>query len=124
MKNALLRVWRGEESLFVTFWLWLVLGGLIVSLPQTMLMLAGYSFPADAFVQAYAFCLYRLCVLAFQFVVSVGLWRAAGLDGIDWPDKFWRLGARVVALATIGGVIGVGFVETAVRIYMVSMSLL
>lgn len=124
MKNALLRVWRGEESLFVTLWLWLVLGGLIASLPQSMLLLAGYSFPADAYIQAYTFCLYRLCVLAFQFIVSVGLWRAAAPTGGELRERLYRMAARVVALATLVGVIGVGLFEVAFRIYLVTMSLM
>ncbi|AEL79419.1 hypothetical protein Dde_4020 [Oleidesulfovibrio alaskensis G20] len=123
MKEAFLRVWRGEETLFITFWLWLVLGGLIVSLPQTMLMLTGYSFPADAYWQAYGFCVYRAAVLAFQFAVAVGLWRAASPQGVPWPDKAWRLGARVVALATAGGVVGAGAVQTAANIIGITLSL-
>ncbi len=68
------RIWLGELPLPVIFWNWAVLGGLIVNLTTSVLFL--FLMAADQIVAA-VICGY-LFSLPYNFVVTFGVWRAAG----------------------------------------------
>lgn len=71
--SGLARLWRGDLPLGEAFWGWAVLGGiavnLLTSLAFLVLMAAGR--PAAAFVVGYGFA------VPYNFVATVGVWRAA-----------------------------------------------
>ena len=71
--NGLRRLWRGELALADAFWTWAVLGGLVVNLSTTALLLylMTEDRPIAAIIAGYA------PSVPYNVIVSVGVWRSA-----------------------------------------------
>jgi hypothetical protein len=90
--NALRRLWKGDLPLAQAFWNWVVVGGILVNVPTSILFLAlimGNRIVA-AFVVGYALS------VPYNIVATVGVWRSAGrYEG----ERFWADLARIVTVA-------------------------
>jgi hypothetical protein len=88
---ALGRLWRGEMALGEAFWIWAVLGGLLVNVTTSIgclaLIMAGQVLPA--LIVGYALS------LPYNLVATVGTLRAARREGVD---PRWAGAARVAVL--------------------------
>ena len=71
--SSLRRLWRGEVPLATAFWDWAVIGALIVNGATTLafLLLIMMDRPIFAVLAGYAIS------VPYNFVVGVGVWRAA-----------------------------------------------
>ena len=85
---TLQRIWRGEESLPRTYWLYgVVVNGLIISLAGTLIVAQLASPPL--------MLLYILFTLASSVFILVAVWRSAGHY---LGPKVWAILARVVCV--------------------------
>jgi len=89
--KSLRRLWRGELPLRDAFWSWAVIGGLFVNGATSVLFLVLIMAdrPIAGLVAGYAFA------VPYNFVVAVGVWRAA--DRYE-GDRRWAEAARIVTL--------------------------
>jgi hypothetical protein len=73
MASAIGRLWRGELPLGDAFWMWAVLGGLVVNGVTTglSLVLVGQGMPIAGLVVG------NVLSLPYNVLVIVGVWRAA-----------------------------------------------
>lgn len=102
----IIRIWRGEVTLWKTFWFWGAGGGLALGLPLFAAILALTDVPDDATASGF------MLALGFLFVylawVFVGIWRAAGRYR---GDRSWaRLARFAVAAETLKILIFIGAV--------------
>ena len=100
-KAYFVSVWRGQQSLAVTFWIWNVLV-VCVSVYFVGLILAKLL--ADLLKTDEPYLWYFAAILIGTAWVNVGLWRSAARTG-----GFWSVLVRilvVIALASLIGLIG------------------
>ena len=88
------RLWRGEITLWKTFWLFGVGGGLALELPIFSVMMALTDVPDDTtalvFLSALSF------LLVYLTWVFVGIWRASSrYQG----EKIWAVLAKIAVVA-------------------------
>lgn len=85
------RVWRGELSLETAFWLWAVLGGVIVNVATSLLFLLLLAMERPILAVLFGYGL----SLPYNLVALVGVWRsAARYEG----ERKWADLARVITL--------------------------
>jgi len=93
--NLILRLWRGEEGLAKTYWLYGVLFPLLASFAvQAAMMVTSTDTPEAQAIVGYAW-------LAYIIFISVAIWRSATANG---AITFWGIVARciVVGVPVIG----------------------
>jgi len=94
--NLLVRLWRGQISLPVTYWLWGVVGG-IIALVAVQAVKLNASTRAPIYAAAIVTC-------AWQGFVSVAIFRSGGKHA-KTKGKFWGRLAQVIAcLGLLAGV--------------------
>ena len=86
MTSYIGRLWRGEIALWVTYWVWGVIGSLLVALAITPMPI-GIRFSMRLFL--------ALLMLAYYVLIFVAVWRSAG----RYPGRrIWAKLARGVLL--------------------------
>ncbi len=97
--EALAKMWRGEVSLVKTFWLWGIatIVGLSVGMQFVFLQMAlaglGRLLQLGIVIAAAG--------VAYQFVVSVGVWRSAGRYT---GSRLWAISARAVSVISFASI--------------------
>lgn len=86
------KIWTGDLPLFKVYWIYGVLGGLIIK----VIVEGSYYFVSLNYLTVFSYTLVAL-VLAYQLLLSVGIWRSAEAYK---KSKVWPV------LAKIGAVLG------------------
>ena len=91
------KAWRGEHPLWVAFWGFWVLGGLLFTGVSEILILADtHSDSSQAFIRALV--VFACVALAYHVFASVAIWRSAGRPE---THPFWRVVARAIVLLPV-----------------------
>ncbi len=96
-KAYFLSVWRGQQSLAITFWVWNILV-VYVAIDIFGLILAQVLTKALGTEEPYLW--YFAAILIGTVWANVGLWRSAARTG-----GFWSVLARLLAIAALLGVL-------------------
>jgi len=89
-------LWRGEVALVRTYWLFTILGGIILVLPFLVLLMALTEPPEDSVARW--FLAYLAVILLYGVWVLVGTWRSASnYQG----NSNWALLAKICVVVEI-----------------------
>ena len=100
------RLWRGEITLWKTFWLFGVGGGLVLGLPIFSAMLALTDVPDD--ITAMVFLAALGFLLVYLTWVFVGIWRASNKYS---GERIWVVLAKI---AVVAGTFNIGLLMVSV----------
>lgn len=84
------KIWNGKLPLFKVYWIYGVLGGLIIRL----IVEGSYNLISLQYLSVFSYTLITL-VLAYQLLLSVGIWRSASAYQ---GSKDWAVLAKIVAV--------------------------
>lgn len=84
------KIWNGELPLFKVYWIYGVLGGLIIRL----IVEGSYNLISLQYLTVFSYTLITL-ILAYQLLLSVGIWRSANAYQ---GSKEWALLAKIAAV--------------------------
>ena len=84
-------LWRGEMPLIVTYWLYGVLGSVLLNVP----LIVAEEYSVDSPAGTLAVFGYSLIVLAYSVFVAVAIWRAATRHE---GSRLWAGLAKVVVI--------------------------
>lgn len=88
--NYIRKLWRGDVSLVVTFWVWYIFLSLIVSVIHDVVVLWLSGYPAIVLVVV---VLLDLMILLYLVFITVAVWRSA----TKYQGKYiWELLAKTL----------------------------
>ena len=93
-------IWRGDGRLVITYWVWGVVGGNLVSIPDFILDESGVFHPSYelTFVGGLALVLYGLFQISYYVFISVAIWRSA----VKYQGSgVWSALARVIVVGVV-----------------------
>jgi hypothetical protein len=111
----LVRLWRGQIPLGITYWLYGVVGALIIRFISpiiTYIMAANASRLSELHISIVRY-VWLAFVLAFSVVIYVGIWRSANRYALEKPKRVTY--ARLAQLMTV-----IGSTTTAAALFQTS----
>ena len=105
------KLWNGDCSLALTYWVFYVVGNGIITLIDTTLDGSGFYDRLIIQEQLFFFFAIAIFVLCYFIFTSVGVWRSSVKYGESGGSKFWG-GAAQVAVA-IGALLTIFIILSA-----------
>jgi hypothetical protein len=96
------KLWRGEYSLFKTYWLFNILFGTILGSPLSIIG----QLPSETIKSTWVYWLIYLILYSLYIIISsVGVWRSASKYT---KDSLWKNLAKIYSVISVASIVGIG----------------